>query len=214
MWGVGSASARRRRLRASSKHSRRMAAVEAARSSRRRMQFEVEGSVMLVMMYKGFGDAVGDGSERVIVDPNPGSGTGTGNSTSGRRRLGTGVVLTDGVGNTLPDTPHDAGSLYAPLSNAPAGNTVEAGPLDIALCGSNTTLALGRLLPPLVAVVHGLVRTAGPLLPYAVAAMQMRATAARRSAAGEVPQPSGGRRVTPRWGPCFWFVCTLTLIRP
>ena len=69
------------------------------------MQFEAEGSVMLVMMYKGFGDAVGDGSERVIVDPNPGSGTGTGtgtgNSSSGRRRLGTGVKLTDGSGNTL-----------------------------------------------------------------------------------------------------------------
>ena len=77
-----------------------MAAVEAARSPRRRMQFEAEGSVMLVMMYKGFGDAVGDGSEKVIVDPNPGSGTGSGTGNS-RRRLGTGVVLTDGSGNTL-----------------------------------------------------------------------------------------------------------------
>ena len=86
---------------------------------------------------------------------------------------------------------------------------MEAGPLDIALCGSNTTLALGRLLPPLVAVVHGLLRTAGPLLPYAVAAMQMRASAARRGAAGEAPLPNGGRRVTPRWGPCSWYICTL-----
>ena len=77
---------------------------------------------MLVLSYTGFNDAKGDGSERVVIDPNPGTDADT-NHENARRRLGTRAELTDGSGNKLPDRPHDAGSLYAPFSNAPAGNT-------------------------------------------------------------------------------------------
>lgn len=159
----------------------------------RRMQeggddaFDASTTVELALDYATDPPPIGDTQEIVWIDPELGD-----------------EVLVDDAGNALPDVPHEAGPLTAPPAGSlgPAGQTVQPGESwgGGVLCdGSNNTMFMGALLNPLVALVHGMLHTSGPLLPYAAAALKLR---------NEVSLTKAGkmRRATPRWGPYFWFL--------
>ena len=153
---------------------------------RRRLQTDATQTVLLVVQLDLDPYPVGDGSEIVVITPNE-------------------DALGDATGNYLPSDPRQAGALSAVTTSSPSAGvatTESAGAVVVELfsdCETNKTMHVGKLMSPLVALVHGLLHTAGPLLPYASEAMHLRA---------EQTLTKGGktRRATPKWGPCVWFV--------
>ncbi len=156
---------------------------------------------------EGSSDLEAQGAVRIAVafnyDPPP---TGEHELVTVKPQALGGLMLIDAQGNAMTVETVDADVLSADKTNEPAAAAAPAAEI-FSLCGdTNSTMAFGELLPPLLALTHGLLRTAGPLLPYASAAMALRAEAAKRRKAGLAAIPKG-RRTTPRWGPIMWLMC-------
>lgn len=166
--------------------SRRALRGQAAESLLHGRQLQTDAQTVLLVVQLDLDPyPAGDGSEVVVITPYLNA-------------------LADAAGNSLPTDPRQAGALSAITSSSSAGvATVEsASTVVVELfsdCETNTTMDLGKLMPPLVALVHGLLHTAGPLLPYASEAMHLRAEQTL-TMAGKT------RRATPKWGPCVWFI--------
>ena len=151
------------------------------------------GTVMMAIFYQEVDPPPqGDGSEQVMIEPELGD-----------------YELLDSSGNVLPPIKHNAGPLSAQRGNMlpPAGVVVNLRDWGTGtVCDSgNSTMKMGSLINPLVALVHGMLHTSHAMLPYAATALKL---------GSERPRPKGGRRPrflgangTPRWGPGAWFVC-------
>ena len=150
------------------------------------------GTVMMAIFYQEVDPPPqGDGTEQVMIEPELGQ-----------------FELLDSSGNVLPPIKHNAG----PLNAQPAGSLPPAGVVvkmsdwgTGASCDSgNSTMKMGSLINPLVALVHGMLHTSHAMLPYATTALKL---------GSELPRDKGGKKArllgtngTPRWGPAVWFV--------
>ena len=152
----------------------------------RQLQTDATQTVLLAVQLDLDPRPVGDGSEVVVITPYENA-------------------LADATGNSLTTDPRQAGVLAAVTSSSQSAGVAtaeSAGAVVVELfndCETNKTMHIGKLMPPLVALVHGLLHTAGPLLPYASEAMHLRAEQTLTKA-GKT------RRATPKWGPCLWLV--------
>ena len=164
-----------------------MASLFERQADGRRRMSEIgtsSGTVMMAIFYKKIDPPPqGDGNEQVMIEPELGE-----------------YELLDSSGNVLPQIKHNAG----PLQAQPAGSLPPAGVVvqmrvwgTGTVCDSgNSSMQMGALINPLVALVHGMLHTSRALLPYASNALKLR------------NEGGGGksRRGTPRWGSGVWFV--------
>jgi hypothetical protein len=151
------------------------------------------GTVMMAIYYQQVDPPPqGDGTEQVMIEPEMGE-----------------YELLDSSGNVLPPIKHNAGALSAAPSGSlpPAGVVVKLSDWGTgATCDSgNSTVRMGSLINPLVALVHGMLHTAHPMLPYATKALKLGTDPARGKGGGRRARLLGTNG-TPRWGPAVWFV--------
>lgn len=150
------------------------------------------GTVMMAIFYQEVDPPPqGDGSEQVMIEPELGA-----------------FELLDSSGNVLPPIKHNAGPLNAQPSGSlpPAGVVVKmrdwgTGSGD---CGDNSTMKMGSLINPMVALVHGMLHTSHAMLPYATTALKLGSALPRNK--GDKRNRFLGTNGTPKWGPAVWFV--------